>query len=222
MTVRLLTLAGVPRVLALLALTLTVVACGAGPAASDDGVVSLASPTPVPTGSSAPAASVDPEVAMAAFTKCMKEHGVDVFVSSAAIDGGGGGTVGNGPVTNQHTANGDPQSGPKELDPKAMQEADKACRDLLPSGMVGDPSATMDPAVADQMLAFAKCMREHGIDFPDPKFEGGGVSVSLGENGDGGIDPSSDEFQAAQEACGSELPGGGPGFVSGPATQAKP
>ena len=134
----------------------------------------------------------------------------------------GGGTVGNGHVTNQHTANGDPQSGPKQLDPKAMEEADKACRDLLPSGMIGDPSATMDPAVADQMLAFAKCMREHGIDFPDPKFEGGGVSVSLGENGEGGIDPSSDEFKSAQEACGSELPGGGPGFVSGPATQAKP
>ena len=223
MTVRLSTLAGVPRALALLAiltLTFTIVACGAGPAASDDGVVSLASPTPVPTGSSAPAASVDPEVAMAAFTKCMKEHGVDVFVAVAGIDGGG--TVGNGPVTNQHTANGDPQSGPKQLDPKAMEEADKACRDLLPSGMIGDPSATMDPAVADQMLAFAKCMRDHGIDFPDPKFEGGGVSVSLGENGDGGIDPSSDEFKSAQEACGSELPGGGPGFVSGPATQAKP
>ena len=213
------TLAAAPRALALLVATLALVACAGGPTASD-GVVSLASPTPVPTGSTAPEESVDPEVAMEAFTKCMKEHGVDVFVAVAGIDGGG--SVGNGPVTNQHTANGDPQSGPKQLDPKAMEEADKACRDLLPSGMIGDPSATMDPAVADQMLAFAKCMREHGIDFPDPKFEGGGVSVSLGENGEGGIVPSSDEFQAAQEACGSELPGGGPGFVSGPATQAKP
>ena len=218
------TLAAAPRALALLVATLALVACAGGPAASD-GVVSLASPTPVPTGSTAPEESVDPEVAMEAFTKCMKEHGVDVFVSSAAMgdDGGNGGTTGGGPVTNQHTVNGDPQAGGgKALDPAAMQEADKACRDLLPSGMIGDPSATMDPAVADQMLAFAKCMREHGIDFPDPKFEGGGVSVALGENGEGGIDPSSDEFQAAQEACGSELPGGGPGFVSGPATQAKP
>ena len=162
---------------------------------------------------------------MEAFTKCMKEHGVDVFVSSAAMgdDGGNGGTPGGGPVTNQHTVNGDPQAGGgKALDPAAMQEADKACRDLLPSGMVGDPDATMDPAVADQLLAFSKCMREHGIDFPDPKFDGGGVSIAIGENGAAPIDPTSDTFTAAQEACGSELPGGGPGFVSGPATPVKP
>ena len=221
MTVALPTLAAVPRALALLALSITFAACAAGPAASD-GVVSLASPTPVPTGSGAPTASVDPEVAMAAFSKCMKDHGVDVVVSVAGIDQGSGGTVGSGPVTTQHTANGDPQSGPKELDPKAMQEADKACRSLLPSGMVGDPSATMDPAMADQMLAFAKCMRDHGIAFPDPKFDGGGVSFSIGENGSGAIDPGSDTFKAAQTACGSELPGGGPGFVSGSATPVKP
>ena len=214
-------LAAGPRALALLAATLVFVACGGGPAASDDGVVSLASPTPVPTGSAAPAESVDPEVAMEAFTKCMREHGVDVFVSVAG-DGDNGGMVGSGPVTNQHTANGDPQTGGNAPDKEALAAADEACRDLLPSGMIGDPDATMDPAVADQMLAFAKCMRDHGIDFPDPKFDGGGVSISLGENGPGGIDPSSDEFKAAQEACGSELPGGGPGFISGPATEVKP
>ena len=222
MTARLATFAPVPRALAFLALALTFAACGAGPAASDDGVVSLASPTPVPNGSAGPAASVDPEVAMEAFTKCMRDHGVEVFTAVAGVDKGSGGMVGSGPVTTQHSANGDPQSGPKEVDPQAMQEADKACRPLLPSGMVGDPSATMDPAVADQMLAFSKCMRDHGIDFPDPKFEGGGVSISLGENGSGAIDPSSDKFKATQTACGSELPGGGPGFVTGPATQVKP
>jgi hypothetical protein len=216
------TVAAGPRAIALLVATLALVACAGGPAASD-GVVSLASPTPVATGSTAPEASVDPEVAMEAFTTCMKEHGVDVFVSSAAIGENGGGTTGGGPVTNEHIVNGDPQAGGgKALDPAAMEEADRACRDLLPSGMVGDPDATMDPAVADQMLKFSKCMRDHGIDFPDPKFEGGGVSIALGENGSAPIDPTSDEFQAAQEACGSELPGGGPGFVSGPAIPVKP
>ena len=67
------------------------------------------------------------------------------------------------------TKAGDPQPATGPLDTKAMQEADKACRDLLPAGgMLGDPNATMDPALADQMLAFAKCMREHGVDFPIP------------------------------------------------------
>jgi hypothetical protein len=215
------TLAAGPRALALLAVALSFAACGSGPAASDDGVVSLASPTPIPTGSATPAESVDPEVAMAAFTKCMREHGVDVFVSVAGEDGGTGGTTGSGPVTN-HKGNEDPQGGPKQLDAKAMEEADAACRSLLPSGTLGDPTATMDPAVADQLLAFSKCMRDHGIDFPDPKFEGGGVSIGLGGPDGGTVDPNSDEFKAAQEACGSDLPGGGPGVVSGPATEVKP
>jgi hypothetical protein len=216
------TLAAGPRALALLSVALSFAACGGGPAAKDGGVVSLASPTPVPTGSAAPAESVDPEVAMEAFTQCMREHGVDVFVSVAGGDDTGG-TVGRGPVTSEHTANGDPQTGPRNIDPKAMQEADEACRSLLPSGTLGDPTATMDPALADQLLAFAKCMRDHGIDMPDRKFDGGGVSMSIGGPDSGAnIDPGSDEFKAAQDACGSELPGGGPGFIGGPATESKP
>ena len=96
-----------------------------------------------------------------------------------------------------------------------MEEADKACRDLLPAGgMLGDPNATMDPALADQMLKFAQCMRDHGVDFPDPQFSGGGVMVQVGGDEAGAIDPMSETFQAAQEACGSELPGGAP-FVMG-------
>ena len=201
------TLAAGPRALALLAVALSFAACGGGPAASD-GVVSLASPTPIPTGSAAPAESVDPEVAMEAFTKCMREHGVDVFVAVAGKDGGSGGTTGGGPVTNQHTGNEDPQEGPKQFDPKAMEEADAACRDLLPSGMQGDPTATMDPALADQMLAFSKCMRDHGIDFPDPQIstDGGGLQVQMGGPG---MDPNSPGFKEANDACSKDagLPG---------------
>ena len=108
------------------------------------------------------------------------------------------------------------------FDPKAMEEADKACRDLLPAGgMLGDPNATMDPALADQMLKFAQCMRDHGVDFPDPQFSGGGVSIQVGGGEAGAIDPTSKTFQAAQEACGSELPGGGP-FVVGGTTSSGP
>ncbi len=117
------------------------------------------------------------------------------------------------------------------FDPKAMEEADKACRDLLPAGgMLGDPNATMDPALADQMLKFAQCMRDHGVDFPDPQFSGGGVMVQVGGGEAGAIDPMSETFQAAQEACGKELPGGAPFVVggssssgaSGPAIEIKP
>ncbi len=47
----------------------------------------------------------------------------------------------------------------------------------------------------DAMLEYAQCMREHGIDMPDPEFRGGGGSFPLPDNAD------SEEFEAAQEAC---------------------
>ena len=218
------------RASALLALTclaavaVFVAACGAA-APSSDGVVSLATPSPSDGASAAPSESVDPEVAIADFEACMKEHGVDVQISIAQPGTGGG-----GPATGEFRAppvagEAQPNTGqPQEPDPKALQEADAACRHLLPSGMEGDPNATMDPEMADKLLDFSKCMRDHGIDFPDPQFQGGGVMMQMGE----GIDPSSEEFQAAQEACGDLLPGGGPGVQSapgggaGPATEAAP
>ena len=73
-----------------------VAACG-GTASNDGGVVSLASPSGAPGGSAAPTASVDPEEAMLAFQKCMKEHGVDIQVATIADGSGGGVQIGGGP-----------------------------------------------------------------------------------------------------------------------------
>src|SRR5262245_14397427 len=65
------------------------------------------------------------------------------------------------------------------------------------------PSAQTDPQEA--FLAFAECMREHGIDMPDPEVsdEGGGkFSVGFNAGGPGGDgDPDMEKFQAANEAC---------------------
>lgn len=60
-------------------------------------------------------------------------------------------------------------------------------------------------------LAFAKCMRSHGVsNFPDPKVSGKSIEI-LGPGS--GINPQSPAFQSAQAACKHLLPGG-PG--SGP------
>jgi hypothetical protein len=200
-----------------------VAACG-GAASNDGGVVSLASLSTAPGGSAAPTVPADPEEAMLAFTKCMKEHGVDIQIATIE-DGGGGVRIEGGPDVGTEAQ---PVTG--AFDSKVMEEADKACRDLLPAGgMLGDPNATMDPAVADQMLEFAQCMRDHGVDFPDPEFSGVGVMIQVGGDEAGAIDPMSETFQAAQEACGKELPGGAPfvmggsgSDVSGPAIEVKP
>jgi hypothetical protein len=56
-------------------------------------------------------------------------------------------------------------------------------------------SGSSDPRQA--MLNFARCMRQHGINMPDPK-PGGGIEI---KGGPGGVNPDSPTFKAAQQAC---------------------
>jgi hypothetical protein len=58
----------------------------------------------------------------------------------------------------------------------------------------------------DRMVRFAECMREHGIDMPDPDFSdapGGrrGFVQRIGE----GFDPDDPDFKEADEACREEV-----------------
>lgn len=57
----------------------------------------------------------------------------------------------------------------------------------------------------DAALEYAQCMRDNGIDMPDPEFDGeGGVAISAGPGGPGGPGeggPDDEEFQAADEEC---------------------
>jgi hypothetical protein len=212
--------------LAGLALAAALAACGGATGPDDNGVVSLASPSTGPGNAASPAASIDPEEAMQAFTACMKEHGVDISVAIVTEDGSAGSVGGPSVNSSGPGTAAKPQEGEAGFDPKALEEADKACRHLLPSGMMGDPNATIPPEQVEQMLAFAKCMREHGYDFPDPVFSGGAMSIQIGgpDDPEGGpaIDPTSPEFQAAQEDCGSALPGGAPFVVGGSSVETRP
>ena len=79
-----------------------------------------------------------------------------------------------------------------------------------------DASGTTAPSdPAEAALQFAQCMREHGIDMPDPQFSGDGnfgIAISSGpddSSNSGGppFDPNSQEFKDANEACGQN--GGG-------------
>lgn len=67
-----------------------------------------------------------------------------------------------------------------------------------------DPTeAPTDPQEA--ILAYTQCMRENGIDLPDPDFSGEPGQGGGGFFGQGGIDPEDSDFQEAQEKCGSNL-----------------
>ena len=93
------------------------------------------------------------------------------------------------------------------LDPSSpqFQQAMQACQKDLPNG--GAPSPAQQAQMRQQALAFSACMRKHGVlDFPDPRFSSGG-RVTMKVSSGSGIDPQSAQFQAAQKACQSYLPG---------------
>lgn len=186
--------------LALLVVT-TAAACGGG----DDGGTDVATlgsgdetddPTDDGNGASSGEELTDAERedAMLEFTECMRDHGVDMPDPEVAEGpGGGGGAIA---ITNEANGPGDTE---------AFEAANEACGDIL-SDVFGDApqmSPEEEAEMRDNMLAFAECMRDHGIDMPDPEFDSGGgaFSVRVGEPGAGGVDPSDPDFEDAQEAC---------------------
>jgi hypothetical protein len=186
---------------ALLATAALVAGCGGG--SSSPGVASVTHHTG--TGSSAAQSADTPGgsgegfavrplghvsySSLVKYSECMRAHGVRDFPDPSP---GGGLELRGGPGS--------------DLNPSsaAFQSAQTACRSLSPKGSAG---ATISPQDRAKLLGFSACMRAHGVpNFPDPQFGSGGA-VRL--TGQGNLKPSSPVFQAAQNACRSDLPGGG-------------
>ena len=96
-------------------------------------------------------------------------------------------------------------------DPDAWEEAEKECRPIIEEvvGTFEPPSEEEQARMREQALEFSKCMREHGVDMPDPQFsEDGGMTINVeAEDGEAPPTPDDEDFQAAAEECGG--PGGG-------------
>ena len=170
------------------------------------GVVTLE--TPAPPGAQASAAPgaastppSDPQEAMLAYAQCMRDHGVDMPDPQFTADGGVTMTLGREGRPGVAVA-----GGPED---PVFAEAHEACGSLI-EGTVRDLDPEQQAEMQARALAFAECMREHGIDMPDPQFdENGGVGIMIGGPDSDPIDP--DTMQAAQEACGGLMgppPGG--------------
>jgi hypothetical protein len=173
---------------AMLALVLAVAACGDG-GNNTDGVASLSGANKATTTTAAgPASKQDVQQAALAFARCMRQHGIDMPDPQF-----------NGNVTSQKFTGRPGSKGPD--DPK-FKAAQQACNKYLPNG--GQPTKP-NPQEQQQMLAFARCMRQHGINIPDPK-PGGGIEI---QGGPGGVNPDSPTFKAAQQACQQYQPKGG-------------
>jgi hypothetical protein len=198
-------------------LLVTLLAACSAAGAAPSGVASLESQGTSADASAEPSASIDPEQAPFEFAKCMREHGIDMPDPEQGPNGGFSQRIDG-----------------RNVDPDKMQAAQEACQDILEQA--GGFRGELDPEQLDKLVEFAQCMREHGIDMPDPTTNGKGGILFRSNSGsadgkDGGgrtfagdIDPESEEFQAAQEACGSILGtlGEGPSVQSNGAEPAKP
>jgi hypothetical protein len=144
-------------------------------------------PTPTVAAQSAPGGTTQNKAA--AFSACMRSHGVPSFPDPDS----------QGHLYLKVTKGG-------ALDPSTpqFQAAQEACKALAPS----QNTTSSDAQLTGQMLKYAACMRAHGEpDFPDPRISGGHFLMQLPK----GINMNSPQFQSAQQACQSLIPGGGPG-----------
>jgi len=163
-------------------------ACGGG-GSNDPRVASLGGASGA-TSTTVAQTEADTQQAMLDFAQCMREHGIDM--PDPTFDASGNGKVSIG------------FAGPAgEMDQSKMDAAQTACQSFLDKVRANMPPP--DPAKQEEMkqqaLAFAQCMRDHGIDMPDPVVNTdskGGVTV---QQGGAGIDPSSPGFQEASETC---------------------
>jgi hypothetical protein len=185
-----------PVLLLLAAGLATGAACGGSGSGSGDGVASIKTASDTKTDSDTADKKdkdkTNPEDAMLEFARCMREHGVDM--PDPDTSGGGPGVV---------TFSASASAGTKlDADTNKFQEANDACKDLL--GDVGpmNMSPEQQQEMQDQALAFSRCMREHGVNMPDPTFGSEGqMMMTIGDGN--GIDPTDPKFEEAQQACGS-------------------
>jgi hypothetical protein len=129
--------------------------------------------------------AVDPEEAFQEYNECMSEYGFDM------PDPGSG----NGGVI---SIEGDP-----EMDFTAHEEAVAECDPILEAAFGEfELSPEQEAEMMDQELALAQCMRDNGVDWPDPDPSGNNM-IELGD----GIDPET--INTAVDACMGDAFGGG-------------
>jgi hypothetical protein len=117
----------------------------------------------------------------------MRDHGVDMPDPDP-----------NGPLT----VKGNPG------DQQAQMQAQEACKSFMPGG--GTPPK-LSPADVAKLAKYAKCMRQHGIDMPDPNAQGQVLQTSGpdgGQAGTMGMGPDNPQWAKADKACHKLRPSG--------------
>lgn len=169
------------RLLALAGLFTLVSACAGNPD-GDDQVASLSTGAASGEGDAQAGDGKTDEDKIREFAGCMREHGVDL---PDPEPGTGGGVRF--------------RAGGPGADKAKLEAAHTACKSLLPNG--GNPEP-LDAEQLDRLREHAKCLREHGLNVPDPDPGNPGIAISVD-----GVDK--EKADAAMKACEGLLPDGG-------------
>lgn len=171
------------------ALVLVLAACGGDGANGTTPTLPTLSeePTSEETAETTTTEAVDPEQAFQEYTACMQEQGIEM------PDPQDGGVIAIG----SHDG----------FDFESFEAAAAECDPILEAAF-GEFEMTpeQEAEMRDQELAMAQCMRDNGIDWPDPGSDGS-TMIELGDD----IDP--EEIDAALEACAPDIFGEGGGIV---------
>ena len=120
------------------------------------------------------------------YTQCLRDNGVNVPDNPAP---GQGGRFGN-------------------VDQAKLQKAQTACRKYQ-QAVVSSITPAQRQAFQDAFAKFSSCMRQHGVDIPAR------TPGQAPPAGGARINRNDPKVQAAQKACQSKLPQGGPGRFGG-------
>jgi len=136
------------------------------------------------SGSSASSSANKQDAARVKLNQCLRDQGVNVPDSA----GGGGGTA--------LTAS----------DRQKLQTAIQGPCKKYQSQAFGNITDSQRQEFQDAFTKFSACMRQHGVNLPDPTANGNGGPPAGGQ-----IDQSDPKVKAATSACQSKLPQNGPG-----------
>ncbi|NRQ40645.1 hypothetical protein HII36_53880 [Nonomuraea sp. NN258] len=163
-------------------LAVSTAACAGQPPTA--GVASVQTGSGSPSASASPSATLDRAEQGRKFAQCMREHGVPMEDPDPNSGAGGLKTLAG-----------------QGVDKEKIKKAAEACRALAP----GQDRARSGQDV-ERMRAFAACMRDNGVDIPDPDASGEFPSGTAGK-----FKPDDPAFQKAFEACQGDFPRAGGG-----------
>jgi hypothetical protein len=140
--------------------------------------------SPAPEASAVPASPTpDGQETLLAWAACMRENGVEMDDPRFGLEGELVGGLGEDGVGKKGDAEGE-----------TYQLASEACSELV-SVFKAPVDPTQQAERADQLLVWAACMREQGVDLPDPNADG--TFPDYGWK----LDLKGDEYTAADEVC---------------------